>query len=83
MSHIITHMATRLMLAQVKTHFCLQVKVKKQNKKIQKIPNTTHLLTNIAYQLKLHHTRNQYLRAWIDTGAEVNLMPVSVYRLIY
>ena len=35
------------------------------------------------YRLKPHHTRNQYLRARIDTGAEVNLMPVSVYRLIY
>ena len=63
--------------------FCLQVKVNKQNKKTQKLPNTTHLLTNIAYRLKPHHTRNQYLRAQIDTGAEVNLMPVSVYKLIY
>ena len=51
--------------------------------KTQKLPNTTHLLTNIAYRLKQHQTRNQYLRARIDTGAEVNLMPVSVYRLIY
>ena len=42
-----------------------------------------HLITNIAYQLKQHHTRNQYLRARIDTGAEVNHMPVSVYKLIY
>ena len=63
--------------------FCLQVKVNKQNKRTQKLPNTTHLLTNIAYWLKPHHTRNQYLRARIDTGTEVNLMPVSVYRLIY
>ena len=63
--------------------FCLQVNVNKQNKRTQKLSNTTHLLTNIAYRLKPHHTRNQYLRARIDTGAEVNLMPVSVYRLIY
>ena len=63
--------------------FCLQLKVKKQNKRTQKLRNITHLLTNIAYRLKPHHTRNQYLRARIDTGAEVNLMPVSVYRLIY
>ena len=63
--------------------FCLQVKVNKQNGKAQKPPNTIHLLTNIAYRLKQYHTRNQYLRARIDTGAEVNLMPVSVYRLIY
>ena len=63
--------------------FCLQVKVRKQTKGTQKPPNTTHLLTNIAYRLKQHHTRNQYLRARIDTGAEVNPMPISIYRLIY
>ena len=59
------------------------MRVNKHNKKTQKLPHTTHLLTNIAYRLKPHHTRNQYLRAQIDTGAEVNLMLVSVYRLIY
>ena len=63
--------------------FSLQIKVRKQTKGIQKLPNTIHLITNIVYRLKQHHTRNQYLRARIDTGAEVNLMPVSVYRLIY
>ena len=63
--------------------FCLQVRIQKQLNGKQQIPKLTHLITNIAYQLKQHHIRNQYLRARIDTGAEVNLMPVSVYRLIY
>ena len=63
--------------------FCLQVKVHKQNTKTQKLPNTTHLLTNVVYRLKPHHTRNEYLRAQIDTGVEVKLMLVSVYKLIY
>ena len=63
--------------------FGLQVRVRKQTKGTQKLPNNTHLITNIAYRLKPHHTRNQYLRARIDTGAEVNLMPISVYRLIH
>ena len=63
--------------------FCLQVRVRRQTKGTQKFPNTTHSITNIAYRLKQHHTRNQYLRARIDTGAKVNLMPVSVYRLIH
>ena len=63
--------------------FFLQVKVHKQSKKTQKLPNTTHLLTNIAYRLRPQHTRNKYLRAQIDTGTKVNLMPVSVYRLVY
>ena len=63
--------------------FCLQVRIRKQLNGKQQIPKLTHLITNIAYQLKQHHIRNQYLRARIDTRAEVNLMPVSVYRLIY
>ena len=63
--------------------FCLQVKIKPKEDDVKKIPRPTHLITNIAYQLKQHHTRNQYLRARIDTGMEVNLMHVSVYRLLY
>ena len=63
--------------------FCLQVKVQRQSKKNQQPFHTTHLITNIAYKLKPHHTRNKYLWARIDTGAEVNLMPVSIYKLIY
>ena len=63
--------------------FCLQVRIWKQHSQKQQIPKLTHLITNIAYWLKQHHTRNQYLRARVDTGAEINLMPVSVYRLIY
>ena len=63
--------------------FCLQVKIQRQNKKSQQLSHTTHLITNIAYKLKPHHHRNKYLRAQIDTGTEVNLMPVSIYKLIY
>ena len=63
--------------------FCLQVRIQKQLNWKQQIPKLTHLITNIAYWLKQHHIRNQYLRARIETDAEVNLMPVSVYRLIH
>ena len=42
-----------------------------------------HLITNLAYRLKLHHTRNQCLRARLDTGTDVNLMPASVYKLVF
>ena len=63
--------------------FCLKVKIKQQQDDAQKVPRLIHLITNITNQLKQHHTRNQYLRARIDTGAEVNLMPLSVYRLVY
>ena len=63
--------------------FCLQVKIQWKQDGVQTAPKPTHLIMNIAYQLKQHHTRNQYLRARIDMCADVNIMPISVYRLLY
>ena len=47
------------------------------------MPRLTHLITNLAYRLKPHHTRNLYLRARLDTCADVNLMPASMYQLVF
>ena len=47
------------------------------------MPRPTHLITNLAYRLKPHHTRNLYLRARLDTCADVNLMPASMYQLVF
>ena len=66
-----------------KDSFCLQVKVKQTQANLQRIPRPTHLITNLAYRLKPHHTRNLYLRARLDTCADVNIMPASVYRLVF
>ena len=63
--------------------FCLQVKIKCKQGKEQKLPRPTHLITNLAYRLKPHHTRKLYLRARLDTHADVNLMPASVYQLVF
>ena len=41
------------------------------------------MITNLAYKLKLHQTRNQYLRARLDTCADVNIMSASVYKLLF
>ena len=38
--------------------FCLQVRIRRQHNGKQQIPKPTHLITNIAYQLKQHHTGN-------------------------
>ena len=38
---------------------------------------------NLAYCLKLHDTRNMYLQAWLDTCANVNIMPASIYQLVF
>ena len=37
----------------------------------KKIPNPIHLITNLAYRLKLHHNRNMYLHARLDTCADI------------
>ena len=42
-----------------------------------------HLVTNLEYKLKPHKKRTMFLRARIDTCANVNLMPISVYKLLY
>ena len=62
--------------------FCLQVKIQCTQANT-KIPTPHHLITNLAYRLKPHHNRNQYLRARLDTCADVNIMPVSVYKLVF
>ena len=62
--------------------FCLQVKIQ-CTRANAKFPTPHHLITNLAYRLKPHHKRNQYLRARLDTHADVNTMPVSVYKLVF
>ena len=34
-------------------------------------------------QAKRHHTRNQYLRARLDTCTDGNIMPASVHKLVF
>ena len=63
--------------------FCLQLKVHHTQASFKEIPTPSHLITNLAYRLRSHHTRNQYLRTRWDTCADVNIMPASVYRLVF
>ena len=62
--------------------FCLQVKVQCIQADT-KIPTPHHLITNLAYRLKPCHKRNKFLRARLDTCADVNIMPASVYKLVF
>ena len=62
--------------------FCLQMQVKSAQTKT-KMNKPQHLFTNIEYKLKPHRRRTKSLGAKIDTCSNVNLMPISVYRLIY
>ena len=63
--------------------FCLQMKVQNTQLKCQQLPTPVYLMTNLAYHLKMHYRRNQYLCARLDTCADVNLMPVAVYQLMF
>ena len=48
-----------------------------------KIQEPQHLVTNLAYKLKPQKKRIKYLRARIDTCAEANISPLSVYKLTF
>ena len=62
--------------------FCLQVKIQ-CTQASSKFPTPHHLITNLTYRLKPHHKRNQYLRARLDTCANVNIISASVYKLVF
>ena len=63
--------------------FCLQVKMQQSQAEGKKIHTPSHSIANLAYKLKPHQRRNQYLRARLDTCADVNIMPASVYKLVF
>ena len=63
--------------------FCLHVKIKCTQTDKQKVPRPLHLITNLAYRLKPYHTRNLHLRGRLDTCMDVNLMPASMYILVF
>ena len=63
--------------------FCLQLQAQNNQAEGRQIPQPVHLITNLAYHLKPHHTRNMYLWVWLDTCADVNIMPASIYQLLF
>ena len=63
--------------------FCLQIKVQHIQASLKKISTPMHLITNLAYRMKPHHIRNQYLQARLDTYTDVNIMPTCVYNLLF
>ena len=62
--------------------FCLQIQVKSTQPET-KMQAKQHLVTNLEYKLKPCRRRTKFLRARIDTCSNVNMMPISVYHLIY
>ena len=62
--------------------FSLQIQLKSMQAEKQ-YSDVQHLVTGLEYKLKPHRRRTKFLRARIDTCSNVNVMPVSVYCLIY
>ena len=61
----------------------MQVKIQQSQAGCKKNLTPSHWITNLAYKQKPHHTRNQYLRARLDPCTDVNIMPGSVYKLVF
>ena len=62
--------------------FCLQLQLNPTQVET-KISALQHFITNLAYKLKPNHKKTQYLRARIDTCTDINIMPVSVNKLVF
>ena len=62
--------------------FCLQMQIKKPQAD-QRSCETQHLVTNLQYKVKLHGKRTKFLRARIDTCSNANVMPASIYKILY
>ena len=63
--------------------FYLQLKVQSSNQAETKCVVLQHLVTILEYVLEPHKKRTKFLRARIDTCANVNVIPISVYRVLY
>ena len=59
------------------------MKIEKAQATHPQVPKPVYLMTNLAYYLQLHHKRNEYLWARLDICADVNLMPMAVYCLMF
>ena len=48
-----------------------------------RLPAPQHLATDLVYKLQPHQKKIKYLRARIDTCTYANILPLSVYKLIF
>ena len=74
---------SRSELSDTDESFCLQMKIQKTQYTHPQIPKPVYLMANLVYHLQLHNKRNWYLHARLDTCADVNLMPMAVYCLMF
>ena len=48
-----------------------------------RVPKNIHLIANLPYQIKQHQAHHKYLRVRLDTCADVNIMPKSMYQMMF
>ena len=53
------------------------------NQKVTTGYTQKHLYANIPYRLQPYHKHNKHLHVQLDTCADVNLMPESIYKLVF
>ena len=69
--------------SEMEDSFCLQMKIHRTQISHPEVPTPIYLMANLAYRLQEHHKRNQYLCARLDTCADINLMLMAVYCLMF
>ena len=47
------------------------------------VPVPKHLVTSLEFKVKPQKRKTQFLQARVDTCADVNLMPVSIYKKLF
>ena len=62
---------------------CAQPQKNVHNQKVTAGYTQKHLYANIPYRLQPYYRRNKYIHAQLDTCADFNLMPESVYKLVF
>ena len=63
-------------------YFCLLMKLQAKQADTN-VPAPQHLFTNLEVKVKLHKNKTKFLCARLDTCADVNIMPCSVYQLLF
>ena len=62
--------------------FFLQMKLQAKQADTN-VPAPQHLFTNLDIKVMLHRKKTKFLGARLDTCGDVNIMPCSVYQLLF
>ena len=68
--------------SESKDSFCLQMQIMKLQA-YQESCDTQHLATNLHYKVKPYGKKTKLLRAKIDMCSNTNVMPASIYKILY